>query len=125
MSQMELNVMSSSDPLNVEHCDHATEVEDDSPCCNNSCVQWVSKTWDVHPNIIKVLIVTIICYALAISGMKVVGFEKAAGVFGLAVFLSVCLIYKALRDHYGSTIYKYTLKPLVTFVQMRWRYIRW
>ena len=83
------------------------------------------EVWKQHSFFITVISITTLLLIYGIVAIAVRGFEAAQSLFGITMFLCFCMTYMFVRDHWGTSIYKACMEPVVGAVQSRWRYLKW
>ncbi|XP_067027107.1 solute carrier family 28 member 3-like isoform X1 [Acropora muricata] len=83
------------------------------------------KVWKQHSFSITIIAITTFLLIYSIVAIAVRGFEAAQSLFGITMFLWFCMAYVFVRDHWGASIYKACMEPVVSAVQSRWRYLKW
>ena len=83
------------------------------------------KVWKQHSFSIIIIAITTFLLIYSIVAIAVRGFEAAQSLFGITMFLWFCMAYVFVRDHWGASIYKACMEPVVSAVQSRWRYLKW
>lgn len=103
------------------HCFHVMVAKwDESP----EGQKWF-EVWKRHSLSISILCITTILLIYSIVAIAVSGFETAQSLFGVTMFLWFCMTYKFVRDHWGSSIYKACMEPVVRAVESQWRWLKW
>lgn len=103
------------------HCFHAmVQKLDESP----EGQKWF-EVWKRHSLSISILCITTVLLIYSIVAIAVSGFETAQSLFGVTMFLWFCMTYKFVRDHWGSSIYKACMEPVIRAVESQWRWLKW
>lgn len=103
------------------HCFHAMVSKlDESP----EGQKWF-EVWKRHSLSISILCITTVLLIYSIVAIAVSGFETAQSLFGVTMFLWFCMTYKFVRDHWGSSIYKACMEPVIRAVESQWRWLKW
>lgn len=103
------------------HCFHVMVAKwDESP----EGQKWF-EVWKRHSLSISILCITTVLLIYSIVAIAVSGFETAQSLFGVTMFLWFCMTYKFVRDHWGSSIYKACMEPVIRAVESRWRWLKW
>ena len=103
------------------HCFHVMVAKwDESPEGQKWC-----EVWKRHSFSITIICITTLLLIYSIVAIAVSGFEKAQSLFGITMFLWFCMTYMFVRDHWGTSIYKVCMEPVVSAVQSQWRYLKW
>ncbi|XP_074611029.1 uncharacterized protein LOC141865596 [Acropora palmata] len=83
------------------------------------------EVWKQHSFSITIISITTFLLLYSIVAIAVRGFEAAQSLFGITMFLWFCMAYVFVRDHWGASIYKACMEPVVSAVRGRWRYLKW
>ncbi|KAK2570891.1 Solute carrier family 28 member 3 [Acropora cervicornis] len=103
------------------HCFHVMVAKwDESP----EGQKWF-EVWKRHSLSISILCITTVLLIYSIVAIALRGFETAQSLFGVTMFLSFCMTYKFVRDHWGSSIYKACMEPVIRAVESQWRWLKW
>lgn len=103
------------------HCFHVMVAKwDESP----EGQKWF-EVWKRHSLSISILCITTMLLIYSIVAIALRGFETAQSLFGVTMFLWFCMTYKFVRDHWGSSIYKACMEPVVRAVESQWRWLKW
>ena len=92
---------------------------------NQPLPQFLSQVWQKNWIIIIVAALDFVLILYSIIGIMKVGFEEAAGLFGIGIFVWFCLTWVVVREQCGTEVYNWLIQPVVHWINQRWKYLKW
>ena len=87
--------------------------------------EFLSQVWKKNWIIIVVAALDFVVILYSIIGIMKVGFKEAAGLFGIGIFVWLCLTWVVVREHCGTEIYNWLIVPVMHWIDQRWKYLKW
>ncbi|CAB3989736.1 Solute carrier family 28 member 3 [Paramuricea clavata] len=87
--------------------------------------QFLSQVWHKHWIMIVVAALDFVVILYSIIGIMKVGFNEAAGLFGIGIFVWFCLTWMVVREHCGAEIHNWLIQPVADWVDNHWKYLKW
>ena len=87
--------------------------------------EFLSQVWHKHWITIVVAALDFVVILYSIIGIMKVGFNEAAGLFGIGIFVWFCLTWMVVHEHCGAEIHNWLIQPVADWVDNHWKYLKW